>query len=506
MEGKQMTVRQLTGAPSAAEENVVRNHWHSVHRAVYRLQVRIAKAVREGRFGKVKALQRLLTHSYAAKQLAVRRVVTNDGRHTPGIDGVCWRTPAQQRQAVNLLRRHGYRPQPLRRVYIPKSNGKLRPLGIPTMRDRAMQALHSLALEPVVEMHADANSYGFRPRRSLHDAIGQCFSVLARKRSPNWILDADIKACFDRISHDWLLAHVSMDKRILKAWLKAGYIEDKALHVTEEGTPQGGIVSPLLANLALDGLEKALKAAVARRGAKVNVVRYADDFIVTGRDERLLREEVLPVVQAFLEPRGLALSEEKTRICNIEQGFDFLGFNLRKYGGKLLIKPAPQKISAFLGRIKECVQSLFGAPVEALIRKLNSMLRGFALHCRHVVAKKSFDYIDKAVLRHVRWWLKHRHPNKTPAWLERRYFQTQGTRRMLCAPAAKATRKRLVLFQASAVAIQRHVKVPGLARLYDPCYEAYFEQRRRQQWLWRRTDRLRLAAWGFGEGPVGALS
>jgi RNA-directed DNA polymerase len=505
-EGKQMTAGRPAGAPSAEARDWARIDWRTVRTEVYRLQVRIAKAVREGRWGKVKALQRLLAHSYSAKQLAVRRVVTNHGRHTPGVDGVRWRTLGQKQQAVVLLRRRGYRPRPLRRVYILKSNGKQRPLGIPTMHDRAMQALYSLALEPVVEMYADPNSYGFRPRRSLHDAIGQCFSVLAKKHSPRWILDADIKACFDRISHGWLLAHVPMDKGILKAWLTAGYIEENALHVTEEGTPQGGIVSPLLANWALDGLERAVKAAVARRGAKVNVVRYADDFIVTGCDERLLREEVLPVVTAFLEPRGLTLSEEKTRIRCIDQGFDFLGFNLRKYGGKLLIKPAPQKISAFLGRIKECVQSLLGAPVAALIRKLNSMLRGFALHCRHVVAKRSFDYIDKAVLRHVRQWLKHEHPNKTPAWLERRYFQQQGTRRMLCTPAAKGTRSRLTLFQTSDVSIQRHVKIRGLARVYDPRSEDYFEQRRRQQWLWRRTDRLRLAARGLGAGSVGALS
>jgi RNA-directed DNA polymerase len=273
-EGKQMTAGRPAGAPSADARDWARIDWRTVRTEVYRLQVRIAKA---------KALQRLLAHSYSAKQLAVRRVVTNHGRHTPGVDGVRWRTLGQKQQAVVLLRRRGYRPRPLRRVYILKSNGKQRPLGIPTMHDRAMQALYSLALEPVVEMYADPNSYGFRPRRSLHDAIGQCFSVLAKKHSPRWILDADIKACFDRISHGWLLAHVPMDKGILKAWLTAGYIEENALHVTEEGTPQGGIVSPLLANWALDGLERAVKAAVARRGAKVNVVRYADDFIVTGR-------------------------------------------------------------------------------------------------------------------------------------------------------------------------------------------------------------------------------
>jgi len=265
-EGKQMTAGQPAGAPSAKGRRWTRIDWRHARAVVYRLQVRIAKAVREGRWGKVKALQRLLTHSYAAKQLAVRRVVTNDGRHTPGIDGVRWRTPVQRRQAVTSLRRHGYRPRPLRRVYIPKSNGKQRPLGIPSMHDRAMQGLHSLALEPVAEMRADPNSYGFRPRRSLHDAIGQCFVVLAKKHSPRWILDADIKACFDRISHDWLLAHVPMDKRILQAWLTAGYIENNAFYATEEGTPQGGIISPLLANLALDGLEVALAATVRRRG------------------------------------------------------------------------------------------------------------------------------------------------------------------------------------------------------------------------------------------------
>jgi RNA-directed DNA polymerase len=480
--------------------------WRAVRQEVYRLQVRIAKAVREGRWGKVKALQRLLTHSYSAKQLAVRRVVTNDGRHTPGIDGVLWRTSVQQQQAVVSLKRHGYRPRPLRRVYIPKSNGKLRPLGIPTMHDRAMQALYSLALEPVAEMQADANSYGFRPRRSLHDAIGQCFSVLAKKHSAGWILDADIKACFDRISHAWLLAHVPMDKAILSAWLRAGYIEEKAFHATDEGTPQGGIISPLLANLALDGLERAIKTAVARRGAKVNVVRYADDFIVTGRDERLLREEVLPVVNAFLEPRGLTLSEEKTRICSIDQGFDFLGFNLRKYGGKLLIKPAPQKVRAFLARIRDCVDTLLGAPVEALIRKLNSMLRGYALHCRHVVAKRSFDYIDKAVMGYVRRWLTRKHPNKTPAWLERRYFRLQGHRRVLRAPLVRGSVRTLVLFPTSVVPIQRHVKIRRTTRLFDRAHEEYFALRRRQQWLWRRTDRQRLAELGLGGQFVGALS
>lgn len=295
-----------------------------------------------------------------------------------------------------------------------------------------------------------------------------------------------------------------MDKRILQAWLTAGYIEDNVFHTTEEGTPQGGIISPLLANVALDGIEAALVTSVRRRGAKVNLVRYADDFIVTGCDEQLLREEVLPVVSAFLEPRGLILSEEKTHIRCIDQGFDFLGFNLRKYGGKLLIKLAPQKVSAFLGNIRECAQSLLGAPAEALIRKLNSMLRGFAMHGRHVVAKKTFTYIDRAVRRCVRQWLKRQHPNKTDAWLKRRYFLPQGPRRVLSAPTAGGGR--LALFRTSDLPIERHVKIQSQATPFDPRYEDYFEQRRGQQWKRRQVDRQWLLGRGIGLGPVGALS
>jgi RNA-directed DNA polymerase len=191
--------------------------WHSLDKHVRRLQMRIAKATREGRWGKVKALQWLLTHSFSAKLLAVRRVVRNRGRRTAGVDGIIWTTSRQKLQAARSLQRRGYRPQPLRRVYIPKKrSGKRRPLGIPTQRERAMQALYLLALEPVAETQADRNAYGFRPKRSTADAIGQCFNALARKHSPQWILEGDIRACFDRISHSWLVSHIPMDKSILR--------------------------------------------------------------------------------------------------------------------------------------------------------------------------------------------------------------------------------------------------------------------------------------------------
>ena len=309
--------------------------WQKVNKNVRRLQVRIVKATQEGRWNKVKALQRLLTHSFSGKALAVRRVTENQGKNTPGVDKVIWNTPQKKINAVYSLRQRGYHPQPLRRIYIPKKNGKKRPLGIPVMKCRAMQALYLLALDPVAETTADPNSYGFRPGRSTADAIEQCFCALAKQRSPQWILEGDIKGCFDAISHTWLLAHIPMDKTMLKKWLKAGYMEKHVLHPTEEGTPQGGIISPVLANLTLDGLERMLMEHFPKvktgKGALMNFARYADDFIVTGRTKELLEQEVKPLVEQFMSERGLQLSQEKTTITHIKDGFDFLGQNVRKY-------------------------------------------------------------------------------------------------------------------------------------------------------------------------------
>jgi RNA-directed DNA polymerase len=289
-EAKQMTANTPAqtgmdaGAVSREEVDWDSIDWNAAHQNVCRLQMRIVKATKAKKWGKVKALQRILTRSFSSKALAVRRVTENQGRKTPGVDGEIWTMPSQKARAIQELRQRGYHPKPLRRVYIPKSSGKMRPLSIPCMKDRAMQALYLLALDPIAEVISDPNSYGFRQERSPADAIEQCFSVLSRQNCAQWILEGDIKSCFDQISHEWLLTYIPMEKVILKNWLKAGFIDKYVLHATEEGTPQGGICSPVLANMTLNGLEKELREKFPKHpnsasNEKINFVRFADDFI-----------------------------------------------------------------------------------------------------------------------------------------------------------------------------------------------------------------------------------
>ncbi len=453
--------------------------WQPLIEGVQRLQMRIAKATREGRWGKVKALQWLLTHSSSAKLLAVRRVASNPGRNTAGVDGIVWKTAGQKLRAARSLRRRGYRPQPSRRIYIPKKNGKLRPLGIPTLGDRAMEALHLLALEPVAETLADLNSYGFRPKRSTADAIAQCFNVLAKKQSAQWILEGDIKSCFDRISHPWLNDHIPMDKSILRKWLAAGYMEDGVVYPTEAGTPQGGIVSPALANMALDGLEEIAQRAIPSN-QKVHVVRYADDFIITGASKEVLEMKVKPAIVAFLKERGLELSEEKTRITHIDDGFDFLGFNVRKYAGTLLIKPSKGAIKSFLERIREIIRANVATKTEDLIEQLNSKLRGWTNYFRHVVAKKTFSYVDAQVYRALIRWINRRHPNKSARWKHQRYFRSEGRRNWVFFASVRDRSGKVTcldLLQAASVPIVRHVKIQAQATPYDPDFTDYFARR-----------------------------
>jgi len=461
-------------------------NWAECHRQVRKLQARIVKATQEGRWNKVKALQWLLTHSFSGKAIAVKRVTENNGKKTPGVDGETWSTPEAKSQAVLSLKRRGYQPLPLRRVYIPKNSGKMRPLGIPTMKERAMQKLHLLALEPVSETTADRNSYGFRPERSTADAREQCFNVLAKTIAPKWILEGDIKSCFDKISHPWMLDHIPTDGVVLQKWLKAGYVYEKELFPTEAGTPQGGIISPTLMNMVLDGLESKLEANFGLKGTRkgnmsqVNLVRYADDFIITGRTKELLENEVKALVVEFLKERGLTLSEEKTRITHIKDGFDFLGWNIRSYDGTLLTKPSKKNVKAFLDGIRETVKANKMAKQVNLISLLNPKIRGWANYHRGAVAKKAFSKVDHEIWDILWQWAKRRHPNKGISWVKKKYFKTERNRTWVFAANSKAKdgeTRIMRLVTASDTEIQRHVKIRGEANPFDPKQETYFEDR-----------------------------
>src|SRR6516225_2591673 len=499
-EAKQMTTAQAVGAVSREAAEWYAIDWPAIHRNVRRLQVRIVQATKERRWGRVRALQRLLTHSYSGKVLAVRRVTENNGKATPGVDQEIWDTPEKKIQAVHALKRRGYRSQPLRRVYILKSDGKtMRPLGIPTMIDRGQQALHLLALDPVVETSADRNSYGFRPRRSCADAIGQCFLAL-RRASAQWILEGDIKSCFDKISHAWLLAHVPMDRVILQKWLKSGYMEKHVLHESMDGTPQGGIISPALANCALDGLERALqeKFPAEKRfpslGGKkpcVHLVRYADDFVITSKSKELLEGEIKPLVEQFLQERGLELSPTKTVITHVNRGFDFLGQNVRRYpNGKLLIKPSKKNVATFLNGIRRIIKDARGMSAADLIDQLNPKIRGWANYHRHVVSKRTFGHVDCNIFSSLWQWARRRHPNKPSRWVKSKYFE----RRRDCdwtffgeTCDDEGRPRKVWLFHAESTPIKRHVKVQGEANPYDPAYAATWKAAG-NDCLTRRTD------------------
>jgi RNA-directed DNA polymerase len=467
--------------------------WQKVIKVVTRLQARIVKAVQSGDKKKIRDLMRLLARSKAAKLMAVRRVTSNRGKRTAGVDNVKLNTPAKKWQAAQQLNLKDYESKPLRRIYIPKKNGKKRPLGIPTMGDRCEQALEHLALDPAAETRADNCSYGFRKKRSAHDAIEACHNALRLKGSPKWILEGDIKGCFDNINHDWMLDSIPTHRNKLKSWLKSGYMEKGVFNPTENGTPQGGIISPTLANIALDGLEKLLKERFKRQ-QKVHMVRYADDFIITGESKELLENEVKPLVAGFLEQRGLELSGEKTRISYIDDGFDFLGFNIRKYKGKLLTKPSKSAVKSVKTKIREMLKSNKTIKTENLIKLLNPVIRGWGNYYRHSASKEVFYRIDHEIWKTTWKWAERRHPDKSRWWIKSKYFQQEKDRKWVF----REEKAKTALLKMGDIPVRRYTKIKQDANPYDPAWREYFEERAMKQMkaeprtkmveLWKRQE------------------
>jgi len=483
--------------------------WSKVWPTIRRLQARIVKAVAQGRWNKVKALVYLLTHSFGGRALAILRAVSNSGAKTPGVDGVLWNTPEAKSAAFGTLRRHGYQPQPLRRVYIPKSNGKRRALGIPTMRDRAMQALYLLGLDPIAESRADGHSYGFRLERRCADALNQVHCLLSNRHGPQWILEGDIKACFDRISHPWLLTHVPMDTRLLRQWLEAGFLEKHAWFATTEGTPQGGIISPALANWTLDGLQRLLAERFAntpqQRKNKVHLVRYADDFLITGISKELLRDQVQPLVAHFLKERGLELSHEKTQITHVEHGFDFLGQNVRRYRcGKVLTKPSARSVKTFLTKIRETIQNSGSQTAGEMIQRLNQQIKGWTMYHRYAASKRTFTYVDHRIFQMLWRWCRRRHPKKNRKWIKKKYFRQEGHRHWVFTGLLRDHKGKewpIQLMAATLVKILRYVKIRSAVNPYDPEWELYLEARWGWQLAQTRKGRCRIEfLWKVQEG------
>ena len=484
---------QIGSASSHAPTEWAAINWRRSQKNVRVMQSRLAKATQESDWRRVKALQRWLTRSFSAKALAVKRVTENQGKRTAGVDRELWDSPQQKYAAIARLKMQRYRPLPLRRVYIPKSNGKLRALGIPTMRDRAQQALHLLALDPVLESMSDPNSYGFRKNRSTADAMSQIFIKMSQKVSAQWVLDADIEGFFDNISQTWMLDHIRMDQSILRKWLESGVVDRGQLVATIAGTPQGGVISPALANWTLNGLESGLMAHLGAKWGtsriwrlKVGVIRYADDFIVTGASKELLETEVRPWIEAFLAERGLRLSVAKTKIVHIDQGFDFLGWNFRKYSGTLLIKPSKKNVQAFYEKLKKVISDNLGAKQENLIRLLNPMLRGWAQYHSPVVAKEAFSRMESLLFWRLMRWAKRRHPTKKVDWIARKYWRSVDDRNWVFATPVttkEGGKEMLELYSMSGTPIERHKKVRGAYHPYDPQWEMYRETLRQERML-----------------------
>src|SRR5579871_2798279 len=465
--------------------------WKTANRNVRNLRQRIFRATQEGDWDKVQSLQRLMLRSVSNAAVSIRRVTqVNKGKDTPGVDKLTVKTPAARSKLLNeIISYTPWRAKPAKRVYIPKANGKQRPLGIPVIRDRAMQAMVKNALEPSWEARFEATSYGFRPGRGCQDAIMQIWTIACQKKKV-WVLDADILGCFDNINHEHLLETIGTfpAKELIRQWLKAGYVEYGKLHETMAGTPQGGVVSPLLANISLHGIEQALSIKRWKQGQtskynKCAVVRYADDFVVlcdTEQDAIKAQD----AIAAWLTTRGLQLSSDKTRIVHIKDGFDFLGFNIRNYqttktqsGWKTLIKPSKKSALKIRKRLREDMLRLSGQNVNTLVDYLNPVIRGWTNYFRTQVSSRIFTQMDNFMYKRTLRFVMRMHPNKPKYWIINQYFGKRNPYRNDKWVFGDKDSPGTYLYQFGWSKIQRHEMVKGNFSPDDPALKRYWEAR-----------------------------
>ena len=485
-----------TSVKTTVEWNTI--NWKQLERRVYKIQKRIYQASARGDVKVVRGLQKVLMKSWSAKALATRRVTQdNQGKKTAGVDGVKALSPKERLELVDELKL-GSKPKPTRRVWIDKpGRDEKRPLGIPTMYDRALQALVKLVLEPEWEAKFEPNSYGFRPGRSCHDAIEAIFNAIRYK--PKFVLDADIAKCFDKINHQALLKKLNTYpklRRQIKAWLKAGVVDNKVLFPTEEGTPQGGVISPLLANIALHGMEEIIKDFVTKlpgKGSKINkanaisIIRYADDFVILHENLTVI-EQCREILVKWLNEMGLELKPSKTRLAHTlyehqseKPGFDFLGFNVRQHpvgkynsglntnkeilGFKTIITPAKKAVKNHYEQVSNTIKKNLPTPQFGLISKLNPIIRGWCNYYSTVVSKETFSEINNQIHHRLFRWAKRRHPNKTAKWITNKYWHTVGENNWEF--AVKMDDNFIKLYKHPETPIVRHVKVKGNASPFD---------------------------------------